>query len=120
MVRPEIHQLLEHCVNASVECDGFVRLAHTALVERGIEHSVLIGRLISLDGSVRTPIHLWIELGDGNLIDYRARMWLGDRIDVPHGIFPRGAFPGWSYYGKAIDIPVLAPALVGILLQLHP
>jgi hypothetical protein len=94
-------------------------VSHTALVGRGASHTVFIGRLVSLDGLTRTPVHLWIELEDGNLIDFRARMWLGDDGDVPHGLFTRETFPSWKYAGEDIEIAVLSPALVTALLQLN-
>jgi hypothetical protein len=109
--------LLEHCINAPVECDGFVRLAHTALVNSGIEHTVLMGRLTSQDESTKTPIHFWIVLEDGSHVDFRARLWLGDSADIPHGIFHTDSYPHWKYVGEKVEIAVLPPVLVRVLLQ---
>ncbi|PWD02055.1 hypothetical protein CX658_19070 [Pseudomonas amygdali pv. lachrymans] len=61
------------------------------------------------------PVHLWIELKDGRLVDYRARMWLGEVATVPHGIFSPDNFPGWRYDGVQVDVPVANSALVAIL-----
>lgn len=112
----ELHQLLEPYINAPVECDGFTRLAHTALVHAGIEHACMCGRLVSVDDTTESPIHFWIELADGRLIDYRARMWLGENPTVPNGVFNANEFAGWKYLGEQIDLPTLSPVLVEILL----
>ncbi|KQW19864.1 MULTISPECIES: hypothetical protein [Pseudomonas] len=111
----ELHQLLSVYEAAPVECDGFVRLAHTALVNAGIQHRCLFGRVSSSDGATVSPVHLWIELEDGSLVDYRARMWLGEVTTVPHGIFNPADFPEWRYEGVQVDVPVASSALVAIL-----
>lgn len=116
----ELHQLLEIYGAAPVECDGFVRLAHTALVKAGIEHSCMCGRLASSDGAKVSPIHFWIELADGRIVDYRARMWLGEVATVPHGIFDPSTFPDWLYQGALVDVPVANAALVAILMAQIP
>lgn len=117
MVHSEIHQLLSTCISAPVECDGFARLAHTVLTEAGIEHNVWAGHLAAIDGSRKTPVHCWVTLADGHVIDYRARMWLGEVDDVPYGIFARTDFPGWIYCGQPIDIPTLPSYLFQLLLE---
>lgn len=116
----EIHQLLAPYLQAPVECDGFTRLAHTALVNAGIEHKVLFGKVVSVDGTKELPIHFWIELPDGHVIDYKARMWLGNADDVPHGIFGSGAFPGWEYCGEAFEMSTLSPLMVLALMMPVP
>ncbi|WP_413460654.1 hypothetical protein [Herbaspirillum huttiense] len=55
------------------------------LTRLAVPHQVLIGQL-TVRGAV-TPLHWWIQLADGRLIDLRARMWLGDSQEVPHGLF---------------------------------
>ncbi|MFL1449436.1 hypothetical protein ACI77O_13645 [Pseudomonas tritici] len=120
MEHVELHKLLESYVMAPVECDGFARLAHTALFNAGVDHCVMIGRLLSRDSKKQSPIHFWIELGSGQVIDFRARMWLGDDADVPHGIFGKSDYPKWEYAGELIDIPVLHPAVAALLSTAHP
>lgn len=120
MLDTELHQLLVPFIDAPVECDGFTRLAHTALSNAGIEHTCMMGRVVSLDGKTRSPIHFWIELEDGRLIDYRARMWLGDCKNVPHGVFQPVHFKSWVYQGEVIDLPVLHPVMANILMQAIP
>jgi len=65
------------------ECDGLTKvlsyyLQHTAK----IKHVVNSGQLIGPKGSTW---HQWIELSDGTYIDYRAKMWQGNK--APNGIF---------------------------------
>lgn len=81
-----ISSLLEPYSNAPVECDGFTRIAHSVLAGAGIPHSCMQGQLVSASGNDELPIHFWIQLDDGRVIDYRARMWLGDDAGVPHGV----------------------------------
>ena len=111
-----IHQLLEPYINAPVECDGFTRLAHTALEQAEIPHACMVGRVTSADGHRQSPTRFWIQLHDGRLIDYRARMWLGDESSVPHGVFTPGEYAGWQHQGADIELPVLSPILAKFML----
>lgn len=120
MLDTELFQLLTPFIDAPVGCDGFTRLAHTALSNAGIEHTCMMGRVVSLDSKARSPIHFWIELEDGRLIDYRARMWLGDCQNVPHGVFQPFHFKSWVYRGEVIDLPVLHPVMANILMKAIP
>ncbi|HBP6379065.1 TPA: hypothetical protein L6A07_28240 [Pseudomonas aeruginosa] len=74
------------------------------------------GRLASTSSSEEIPIHFWIQLADGRVIDYRARMWLGDDAGVPHGVFKTGEYPGWHYLGTEITLPVFSPTMIQLLL----
>lgn len=116
----EIHNLLAHYVHAPVECDGFIRLVHTALVNAGIEHFCYLGRLESRVSKLEIPIHFWISLPDGRIIDYKARMWIGEVETVPHGIFDEAKFPDWAYLGERIEIPTLNPSVVAFLMAPIP
>ena len=55
----------------------------------GKDYVVRSGILDSEFGEV--PTHFWIEFNGskhgGMILDYRARMWLGDREEVPNGFF---------------------------------
>lgn len=116
MSNTELQELLAPYIEAPVECDGFTRLAHTALANAGIKHTCMIGRLISAGGERQSPIHYWIELDDGQVIDYRAKMWLGDVESVPHGVFHPTRYKLWCYHGQPIDLPVLSPMIVKVLM----
>lgn len=78
-----LRALLDPLDCADVECDGMARLVCTVLTREQIEHSAFVGQL-KFDGQTVRP-HFWIEVGPV-LIDYRARMWLGERDAVHHGV----------------------------------
>lgn len=120
MLDTELHQLLAPYIDAPVECDGFARLAHTALTHAGIEHTCMIGRIKSEDGHRCTPTHLWLELEDGRVIDYRARMWLGNTDCVPNGVFHHSCYKSWAYDGQPIELPILSPVISKLLLLAIP
>lgn len=111
-----ISSLLETYSNAPVECDGFTRIAHSVLTEVGIPHSCMQGQLVSASGNEELPIHFWIKLNDGRVIDYRARMWLGDDAAVPHGVFKTDEYPNWRYLGTEITLPVFSATMIQLLL----
>lgn len=69
-----------------LECDGLTRVISTLFQRDGIPHGVNIGAL-SVAGVGTIPHHWWIALPNGQVCDYRARMWLGKTEQVPHGIF---------------------------------
>lgn len=109
--------VLAKYLDAPVECDGFTRLAHTALLREGISHEVRVGSL-SENGEPDNgiPLHYWIVLGDGRIVDYKARLWLGEDSRVPHGVFAEAAFPDWLYQGEPISISPLSPTLERVLM----
>lgn len=69
-----------------LECDGLTRVISTLLTREAITHAVRVGT-VEIDGAGRIPLHWWIELPESIVIDYRARMWLGDTPQTPHGVF---------------------------------
>lgn len=83
----ELAVLLEPLDDASLSCDGMTYVISHLLKEAGIKHRCMSGYVTdTLTGNVIFP-HLWIELFDGWVIDYRLRMWLGDEDCIPHGVF---------------------------------
>ena len=72
--------------DAPVECDGMARIASCVLSREGIEHTIEVGGLV-VEGEGTIPLHYWIKLPDGVICDLRARMWLGEGEEVPHGAF---------------------------------
>jgi hypothetical protein len=79
-----VKTLLDKYDACPLECDGFTRVAHSVLTRANVPHHVFIGT-VTFRG-VLVPLHYWIELPDGTVVDYRLRMWVGD--DAPHGVFP--------------------------------
>jgi hypothetical protein len=77
-----------------VECDGMTRVITALLTSNGIEHKVMGGHLTDVSslrdkeaglGPLKAYVHWWVELPSGHMIDYRARMWMGD--SAQHGVF---------------------------------
>lgn len=89
-----IQAWLEPLDSLPLECDGMTRVITALLSENGIDHKVMGGHLTDVAsvrdhasplGSLRSCPHWWIELPSGHLIDYRARMWMGEVAQ--HGVF---------------------------------
>lgn len=72
-----------------------------------IDHLVFIG-MLTFDGKRVVHPHWWVDLPDGRRIDYRARMWAGDRPEVPHGLFLPKDFPRTGYFGNSTAVRVSA------------
>ncbi|WP_241993606.1 hypothetical protein [Trichormus variabilis] len=84
------------------------RICHTVLTQHNIEHQPMIG-VLSLNNQEIEP-HFWIDLPNGERIDYRAKMWLiGENL--PHGIFQPQDFPDVIYTGEPIELDILLPEL---------
>ncbi len=90
-----------------LECDGLTRVLSTVLHRRGIAHICVVGKIVDLLDTVSMWPHYWLTLDDGRIVDYRARMWLGDKPHIPHGIFYPADFPGVLYSGEPISLGVL-------------
>ena len=111
-LQSQIKQLLDPYDYSQTECDGMTRICHTVLTENRIEHQPMAGSLIRVDQEI--DAHFWIDLPDGSRIDYRARMWLGNK-GVPHGVFNPEAFPGIVYIGEPIQLEPLFSVVFQVL-----
>lgn len=83
-----LHSWLRQFDRLPLECDGLSRVISTLLHREGIDHQLMAGSL-TIVGVGRIGLHWWIELPEGAVVDFRARMWLGDDEAVPHGLFER-------------------------------
>ncbi|MBX3232006.1 MAG: hypothetical protein KIT84_20180 [Labilithrix sp.] len=99
----QLQNLLNAFADLPLECDGMTRVLSFALREAGVPHVAKAGDLL-VDGVRVVPIHFWIELSDGSLVDYRARMWSGEGDHVPHGVFRSEDCPRVEYRGEAVDV----------------
>lgn len=79
---------------AQVECDGMSRLIAHLLSKNQIPYAVAVGRLVDLQrlNDPAVPLdakcgvtHVWLELGYQYIVDFRARMWMGE--GAQHGVF---------------------------------
>lgn len=111
-----LRALLDDLDGASVECDGMTRLVCTVLANAGIEHQAFKGTL-QVGSSIIRP-HFWVEVGEV-IIDYRARMWLGNLEGVPHGVSMKSDLVA-CYQGEAIGLAPLSAGLFAILAMPWP
>ena len=102
-----------------LECDGLTRILHKILSDNEIKHTVYTGEVIHKDNAETIPIHFWIDIEDLR-IDYRARMWLGETPDIPHGIFHPTNYPKIYYQGSSIKLALLPDVLFQILTRPFP
>jgi hypothetical protein len=85
--------------DAPLECDGMTHAISAALSRAQVSHRCMTGYVTdNSSGNIVTP-HLWVELGDGWIVDFRLRMWLGDEERVPHGVFRPQDQPEFLYQG---------------------
>ncbi len=112
-IQQKIKNLLDPYDYSQTECDGMSRIIHTVLATEGIEHQLRMGILIKDKQEVEP--HFWIDLPSGERIDYRARMWLGDNLSVPHGIFQPNDFPNIIYSGIPVELELLSSVLLKIM-----
>lgn len=107
----EVLELLDQWDTPGLECDGQTRVFTTVLQEQAIPHTCMAGTLTHTATHDRVPLHFWIELPDGSTVDYRARLWLGDSHEIPHGVFRKEAYPQVVYVGLPIPLDPLPPTL---------
>lgn len=81
---------------APLECDGLSRAIGALLDREGVPYTMHMGSM-AVEGVGKIGMHFWIDLGDGWICDWRARMWLGQDERAPHGIFrPTADMHYWS------------------------
>lgn len=115
-----LKELLSRYDACKLECDGLTRVITTVLGKEGIEHTCMVGSLTHVLRNETVPLHFWIELADGRLVDYRAHHWLGEGDDIPHGIFDPRDYPHMAYQGQAIDLGILPQMLFDVLTEGAP
>lgn len=109
-----IEKLLEELISApSLECDGFTRMALTLLYRHSIPCKAFMGELVLKDGRA-IPLHFWLECGSF-LIDYKARMWLGEDALVPHGTMLT-AEVCHLYHGQPVDMQPLPDPIYKLMM----
>lgn len=89
--------------DCSADCDVMTAMISHHLREVGVAHRCFQGGVQQQDtGSLVVP-HFWIELPDGFFIDLRLRKWLGEKPDVPHGVFHPQNYPNCGYAGQPVE-----------------
>lgn len=89
-VMSDLNKWLDKLDALPLECDGMSRVISHLLSTQNIEHEISVGSLACNNGKI--PLHYWITLNNGSILDLRARMWLGDKDGVPHGLINPGDF----------------------------
>lgn len=114
-----LKELISRYDSSKLECDGLTRVLHTVLSHEGVEHSCVVGSLTDTKRNKHVSLHFWIKLPDEQIIDYRARMWLGDTPDIPHGVFSPKDFSHLVYTGNEVQLDTLPQPLFDILTDLE-
>jgi hypothetical protein len=89
----DLAHLLDEYDPLHLECDGLTRVLDYVLHQHGIRHKVCAGPISYPATDESMAPHFWIEVpleGATAIVDYRARMWLGDEADILHGVFRAG------------------------------
>lgn len=96
--------------DSPVECDGMSYLISAALRLAGWEHSLWSGYLEDTHTGFTVIPHVWIEIEcrhGRSIIDFRLRMWLGDKDYIPHGVFKQNEHSRFRYHGLPLKGPDL-------------
>ena len=119
--RPSLQEIKFWCDpydTCRVECDGMTNILHYVLSHAGIAHEVYTGYVEY--GPVGISWHMWLKIACREgiaLVDYRARMWLGDDARVPHGVFLPVHFDEVQYVGEVTSLDVLPLPIIKFLVE---
>ena len=113
-------ELLDQYDQLPLECDGLTRVLTTVLTNEGIAHACFMGSVVDSRTHKGSHLHFWIELPNGQTVDYRARMWMGETEGIPHGIFNKADYPHVLYTGHKVHLEPLSPSLFEALTMKNP
>ena len=109
----KLQKLIDFYEQCPLECDGMVQVLNTVLLANNVKCTVFGGTVSR--HNVTVPLHFWIELVDRRFVDLRARMWLGNEVSVPHGIFRPQDYPEVVYKGRQGNFTPVSDTLFSIL-----
>ena len=115
----QVQAITEQYDSAPLECDGLTNVFHFFLTQAGIAHAVFHGQVEDRETGEGFAPHRWIRLETKEgpmVVDYRARMWLGERESIPHGVFSLSDYPHIRYQGRKITPLALPEAVIRFLL----
>lgn len=115
LIRSKICDILDPLDRCELECDGMTRIISYLLCQSGVSHRVMLGSIRNLETNKTIEPHLWVALDNGLYIDYRARMWLGNNEDIPHGIFDFNEYPLVAYSESPVELSSMNDHLSHIL-----
>lgn len=91
--------------DCEIECNGLSWSISYLLTQAGIQHECMFGYALEELTNRAVAPHYWIQLDGGWIIDFRLRMWLGDKDSIPHGVFHESdaSWLGIVYSGESIS-----------------
>ncbi|WP_240416690.1 hypothetical protein [Paenibacillus periandrae] len=119
MDQERLASVLKTLDSCQLECDGMTRIISCILQSAEISHIVRVGTLTNVRTSKTIEPHLWIELQDGTVIDFRAKMWLGNEVDIPHGVFTPEKWTQVGYTGQETTTYPLADSIARLLARIN-
>lgn len=113
VLRPDlVGEMGSYSLNQSLECDGMTRIVTYLLTKEGVPHKVKCG-VVFHKGERVVPLHYWVSLPDGKIIDFKLRMWVSEP-SAPHGIFRPEDHEDYKYVGRPNPMSV-SPFMFNIL-----
>ena len=105
MLEGRVESLTAKYDKLPLECDGMTKVLTYVLKQNKIKHKIYQGQ-VKYKGKVSIPLHFWIVLNDGQIVDYRLRMWMDNKKKLPHGVFKAEQYPDVKYEGKLVKMEV--------------
>ena len=115
-----MRRVTDQYADSPLECDGLTNVLHFYLARAQIGHRVMQGYVEGAEGGDGITWHRWIAIQTKSgpaIVDYRARMWLEERADVPHGVFLEEEYPHIHYQGQEIEPLSLPESHIRFLLE---
>ena len=115
-----VQEVMDQYADSPLECDGLTNVLHFYLTRAQIGHRVMEGRVENAQGKEGIPWHRWIAVQakvGPVVVDYRARMWLGARANVPHGVFLASSNPYMCYQGREIEPLPLPEGVIHFMVE---
>lgn len=116
----ELKTALDLITLAPVECDGFTLLVCSALHQKNIPFTRMLGFVESPSTGFVVEPHMWVEI-DGWIIDYRLQMWvpasIAEQEIIPHGIFSYedSVELGFIYQGEPTGYKLLPESVLDFM-----
>ncbi len=101
--------------HAALECDGMTNSVSNLLRAADIDHQSCLGHVVDATTGDTVVPHCWIAFEGGWVLDFRLRMWLGERPEIPHGLISPLDQTRFAYHGTASQVPMLSKSLLAIL-----
>lgn len=100
---------------AALECDGMTNAVSNLLRAADIDHQSCQGHVVDANTGDTVVPHCWIAFEGGWVLDFRLRMWLGERPEIPHGLISPLDQARFAYHGTTTHVPMLSKPLLAML-----